>query len=98
MKIMTPSLGQHLNQMKHGDEIQVPPNHSVRYESEQAMGDDNRPAKGYTVGYFHVTGPSGTKSFRHSPQGPGLMGAKGYAADQAAGHIASAFNDRRPRT
>ena len=27
----------------------------VQYESEQALGDNGRPAKGFTVGYYHTT-------------------------------------------
>lgn len=61
----------------------------VRYEAEQAMGDNGYPARGYTVGHFHVAGPgdNDVTSFRHTPQGPTLTGAKQYAADQAAKHI-----------
>lgn len=94
-----PSLSGQFSQMNHGDEISIedPVPVKVRYESEQAMGDDNKPARGYTVGYYHVTGPKGTKSFRHSPHGPGLTGAKPYAAEQAASHVQTllSFNDRR---
>lgn len=96
--------------MKHGDvhhisqgdpNLEDPVNMSVRYEAEQAMGDNGRPAKGYTVGHYHVHGPGEDEhaSFRHSPQGPTLTGAKGYAARQAADHvskrISAQFHDRR---
>lgn len=73
----------------------------VRYTAEQAMGDNGQPARGYTTGHFHVTDPQGkVTSFRHTPHGPTLTGAKGYAAGQAAQMISSAafehlFNDRR---
>jgi hypothetical protein len=65
----------------------------VRYEARQAHGDNGEPAKGYTVGYYDVSGPGehDYKSFRHSPHGPTLMGAKPYAAEQAERHITSTF-------
>jgi hypothetical protein len=66
----------------------------VEYEAEQAMGDNNLPARGYTVGHYHVTEPSGkVVSFRHSPHGPTLTGAKPYAARQAAEHISGKINE-----
>ena len=88
--------------MKTGQEMEV--SHpasgkkvSVRYESEQALGDNNLPAKGYTTGHYHVHGPGegDYESFRHSPHGPTLMGAKPYAADRAAERVSALFRDRR---
>jgi len=69
----------------------------VRYEAEPAMSDDNQPARGYTVGSYHVYGPGDNdyESFRHSPHGPTLTGAKPYAAEQAAKRIFDLFRDRR---
>jgi len=89
-----------LSGMSNGDEREVAAGGKkmrVHYESEQAMGDNGKPAKGYTVGYYNVHGPSEDQyeSFRHSPHGPTLMGAKPYAAEQAAQHIRNQlFNDR----
>lgn len=91
-----------LNQMKSGQRQSLTgptgKKVTVHYEAEQAMGDDNRPARGYTVGYYHVHGPGEDehKSFRHSPHGPTLMGAKPYAAEQAAKHISSRLDDVHP--
>jgi len=92
-----------LSGMKHGEEKTISngggKSVKVHYESEQALGDNNRPAKGYTVGYYHTVPDEGTgapKSFRHSPHGPGLTSAKPYAAGLAADRIASLFSDRRP--
>jgi hypothetical protein len=94
-------LRQALGQMKHGQEQYLSHEESgkkvkVRYESEQAMGDNNKPAKGYTTGHYHVDGPGEDDhaSFRHSPQGPTLTGAKQYAADRAAERVTSLFRDR----
>lgn len=97
------SLNSHIGSMKSGEERTF--THEgmsdkqvrVRYEAEQAMGDDNRPAKGYTTGHFHVHGPGDDDytSFRHTPQGPTLTGAKQYAADRAAERVSAVFRDRR---
>jgi hypothetical protein len=96
----TYSLDQDLAGMQHGEERHLQTDagdYHVRYESEQAMGDNGYPARGYTIGYYHVTGPSGTRSFRHSPHGPTLEGAKPYAAKQAAEHIISAAFEAKHR-
>lgn len=83
------------------------PTHWVHYEDEQAMGDNGLPARGFRVGYFHVTNAEGhTRTFRHTPHGPGLTEAKPYAARLAANHVMDLikrdsdrddrlFNDRR---
>lgn len=69
----------------------------VRYNSEQALGDNGMPARGYTVGTYSVTDPhtGDTKHFRHTPHGPGLSGAKGAAADDAMAHINRVERARR---
>jgi hypothetical protein len=94
-------LNNQIGRMKHGDELRI--DHSsgkqveVTYHAEQAMGDNGAPAKGYTVGHFGVRGPGDEDyaSFRHTPHGPTLMGAKQYAADRAAERVSSLFRDRR---
>lgn len=98
-----PSLGSSLAGMQTGEERQLQHSDSdksvrVRYYSEQAKGDNGLPAEGYTIGHFEVHGPGKNDydSFRHSPHGPTLMGAKPYAADQAAKRIGQLFSDRRP--
>lgn len=93
-------LNAHIGGLKSGEELRVgdPTKQvKVRYEAQQAMGDNNKPARGYTTGHFHVEGPGDDDyaSFRHSPQGPTLMGAKQYAADRAAERVSSLFRDRR---
>lgn len=95
------SLSGHIGSMKGGDESQFTNKGSgrsvkVRYEDEQAMGDNGMPARGYKVGYFHAAGPGEDdhKTFRHSPHGPTLTGAKPYAADQAAQHVTRVLADR----
>lgn len=61
---------------------------TVTYHSEQAMGDNGLPARGYTTGAYTVVGPDGNpQSFYHTPHGPGLSGARDYAADQARNHM-----------
>lgn len=98
---MASSLAGHLSGMESGQETEI--NHPekgkvvVRYESRQALGDNNQPAKGYTVGHYQVEGPGEKdyESFRHSPHGPTLMGAKPYAAEQAANRVHALFRDRR---
>lgn len=98
---MPQSISSALSQMKSGEEHHLSDDSGkkvrVRYEAEQAMGDNNLPAKGYTVGYYHVHGPGEDdhESFRHSPQGPTLEMAKPYAAEQAAKRITNIFRDRR---
>jgi hypothetical protein len=97
---MMATISSSIGGLKHGEEMEVHGHDKkvrVRYESEQALGDDNRPAKGYTVGHFHVHGPGDDdyESFRHSPQGPTLTGAKQYAADRAAERVSAVFRDRR---
>lgn len=98
---MAYSIESDLTGMKHGEKRLFSSGDSgqfsVNYEEQQAMGDNNLPARGYTTGHFHVTDPQGkTTSFRHSPQGKGLELAKNYAARQAADHITTKlFNDRR---
>lgn len=105
-----PSLSQHLQHMQDdGNALTIKSPMSstgaegdrsvtVTYHSRQAMGDNNRPARGYTKGEYtvyhgEIPKPGEDKpfptsrEFSHSPQGPGLEGAKGYAADQAASHI-----------
>jgi NADPH-dependent ferric siderophore reductase len=98
------TVAQDIESMQHGEQrtySHAAGQFNVRYEAEQAMGDNGLPARGYTVGHFHVTDPSGAvTSFRHTPHGPTLTGAKGYAAGQAAQMITSPlfahiFNDRR---
>jgi hypothetical protein len=94
------SLEQDIGSMKHGDERHYSANDKavkVTYSAEQAMGDNGQPAKGYTVGHFGVHGPGDDDyaSFRHSPHGPTLEGAKPYAAKQAADRISRVFRDRR---
>lgn len=78
-----------LHGMESGQKMQVGDHHTVEYQAQQAMGDDNRPARGYTTGYYHVEGPGGMRSFRHSPYNPvgWASSAKRYAAEQAAKHI-----------
>lgn len=95
-------LSSHIGSLKDGEERTIthePTGRSVRvrYASEQAMGDNNLPAKGYTTGHFHVYGPGEDdhESYRHSPQGPTLTGAKQYAADRAAERVSNLFRDRR---
>lgn len=78
-----------LHAMENGDEVVVD-GHHVRYEAEQAMGDDGQPARGYTTGTYRVTDPKGNlKVFRHTPYKPGGWAdrAKPYAAEQAMDHI-----------
>lgn len=94
------SLNAHIGSLKSGEETELAHGEKkvkVRYEAQQAMGDNNKPARGYTVGHFHVQGPGDEdyESFRHSPQGPTLMGAKQYAADRAAERVSAVFRDRR---
>jgi hypothetical protein len=96
------SLNSHLGSMKGGDESAFTHKESgkqvkVRYESEQAMGDNGAPARGYKVGYYHIEGPGegDHETIRHTPHGPTLTGAKQYAADRAAERVSSLFRDRR---
>jgi hypothetical protein len=64
--------------------------YSVQYHAEQALGDDNKPAPGYTTGAYSVYHDQSGQSlghYRHSPYNPDAswsQGAKRYAADQAA--------------
>jgi len=99
---MSKDLATHLAAMTHGDEAQFSNDKGktvkVQYQSEPALGDNNQPAPGYTVGYYHVSPENSEElptSYRHSPHGPGLMGAKPYAAGQAAQRITAIFRDRR---
>jgi hypothetical protein len=83
-----------LHAMASGDTVELAvdggPAWRVTYTAEQALGDDNRPAPGFTIGWYVLRGPGGTeKTFRHSPYKPGTWAgqAKVYVAEQVSDAI-----------
>ena len=86
-----------LSGLQHGDEasFNFPEGQfHVAYESEPAIGDNGRPAEGFVKGHYVVRGGQQPRLFAHSPHGPGLMGAKSYAASQAANYIGNEVTRR----
>lgn len=79
-----------LHGMRSGDSHEVM-GHSVSYDAQQALGDNNQPAKGFTVGGYLVEHPEGgTHYFHHSPYNPDeswSASAKRYAAEKAMDYI-----------
>lgn len=97
-----------LHSMSSGDSMDLSVNnypYSVRYDSRQSYGDDNRPVRGAEVGEYTVTHPNGGVTTH--PHGPHALteqarkrganpNAKGWAARQAWAAIsASASRNRR---
>lgn len=73
---------------------------TVTYHAEQAVGDDNRPARGYTTGLYTLTRPGGIVTYhRHSPwQATGWSSlARVSAAEDVANAVGRWVREHRPQ-
>jgi len=76
-----------IHNQPHGSTIEVN-GHKVSYEERQALGDNGKPARGYSQGEYRVESPEGAISYHDtSPFRKGENMQRSYTADLVNGMV-----------